>query len=196
MGLNDKGKKFKRVEINTPDGPKYLTYHLGENSIRPEEEISVCEVDCTYHNVCRWLPDPERLDDYDHFRFCDCCTRKGDLAETEEDREIRRMCPLPGEIENVLGELGNPKIIDIILQKNPMIYISDVIDGICADSCDMYTPEHTNCTKDNPMCFLQDLFSKSKKPRNISLSKLNIKRGWPKDGGIDEDLTINYSTDE
>lgn len=191
---DNKGRKLRRVEVPTPNGTKKITYGFGQNGGKADnEEINVCATDCTYYNLCRWLPDPEHQDDFENWRFCDFCTRKGDEAETEEEREIRRMVPLPGELENVLGENGVPRVLSVIAKKNPIVYLNDVIDNVCDKICDMYDPEHSSCGCNNPMCILQDLFPKTIKPKNLKVLKLPEKLS--KDGGR-LDRTIIEETDD
>lgn len=154
-------KKYKTVEVMTSKGPRLLQYMYGERSASADQPINTCEADCQYFKVCRLLPDPENLDAYDRYRFCDFCGRKGDLAQTEEDREIRKMVPVPGCLENELGDVM-PKILEVVKEKNPLVYLSDVIDSVCEFQCDMYDPQHSQCGAGNSMCLLQDLFIKAK----------------------------------
>lgn len=153
-------KKFKSVEVKTPAGPRILQFRFGENSSKDSSSpLNTCEYDCVYQKVCKLLPDPENPDDFAHLRFCDFCTRIGDTADTEEGRELRKYVPVPGEIENQLGDIF-PRILEIVQEKNPIVYLSDVIDCVCEFQCDMYDAEHSQCGAGNSMCLLQDLFMK------------------------------------
>lgn len=170
--------KYKSVKVETPQGERTLQYKCGERFLKSETPVNICEADCSYYKVCRLLPDPTKPKDFKDFRFCDFCTRVAENASTDEEREIRHMVPVPGTIENELGDIY-PRILDVILEKNPMIYLSDVIDCICEFNCDMYDENHSQCGAGNSMCLLQDLFIKAKNRKqdtSIYVKKLDTDR--------------------
>lgn len=170
-------KKYRSVEVNTPKGPRTLQYMYGENSGNSDKPINTCQADCIYEKVCKLLPDPERSEEFTKYRFCDFCTRIGDNADTDEGRELRKMVPVPGCLENELGDVF-PRIIEVIQEKNPIIYLSDVIDCVCGYQCEFYDKDHSQCGKGNSLCLLQDLFFKgnSLKERNQPVRKLDTSR--------------------
>lgn len=151
-------KKFKTVEVKTPKGTFKLQFKPGErfHNKQKEEEVSICDLDCPYSKLCGILPDPENMD-HPEMRFCDLCTRVGDLAETAEDKEIRYCHPVEGTIENELGDVF-PQILEIIKEKNPLLRLDTVIDRICPGMCAEYNKEHTNCGCKNALCIMSDLF--------------------------------------
>ena len=154
--------KIRSVEVNTPFGKRTLQYMFGERSVNSDKPITTCEGDCVYERVCSLLPDPERPNEFKRWRFCDFCTRIGDMADnTDGGQELKRMCPVPGTLENELGDIY-PRILEVVQEKNPIVYLSDVIDSICEFQCDMYDKEHSQCGKGNSLCLLQDLFLKGR----------------------------------
>lgn len=151
-------KKLKTVKAKTPKGTFELQFRPGERFLnqKEESEVSICDLDCPYAKICGILPDPE-YPDKEELRFSDFCTRIGDIAETQEDMEIKFYHPMEGTIENELGEIF-PEILEIVKEKNPLFRLDTIIDRICPGMCGDYCKEHTNCGKKNILCILTDLF--------------------------------------
>ena len=149
-------KKLKTVKVQTPKGTVELQFRPGERFLNQsqDETISICDLDCPYAKICGHLPDPEYPDE---LKFNDLCTRIGDVAETQEDMDIKYYHPVEGTIENELGEIF-PEILEVIKEKNPLFRLDTIIDRICPGMCEDYNREHTNCGKKNILCILTDLF--------------------------------------
>lgn len=151
-------KKIKSVEVKTPKGTFRLQFRPGERFFNQtdDSEVSLCDLDCPYGKICAILPNP-KYPDKPELRFCDFCGELGDIAETQEDKEIKYYCPMEGTIENELGEVF-PEILEIIKEKNPIFRLDTIIDRICPGMCGDYCKEHTFCGKKNALCILTDLF--------------------------------------
>lgn len=150
-------EKYIRISVNTEKGQRSLTF-------RPVDVTNatdlICESDCPYKGVCDKIKDP-RKDAEEGLTFLDFCSEIG----TEEDGSIdenRINCvPIEGTLETELGDIVS--IWGDLIDKNPYVKLSDVIDGVCPGWCDAYTPDHVNCKAGNGSCILRALYLKKKK---------------------------------
>lgn len=165
-------KKLRRVKVMTPEGEKYLMY-------RPISDIPkdciICDSDCPYGKVCGELPDPRNPEDKDSC-FTDFCNEIGENNEKngEESIEMSTYIPCDGELENFFSDKEN--VLQIIIGKDPVFKLTDIIDSCCPSMCDYYDKSHQDCTFENKMCIFRPLFLGTNK-----LKKKNKKNEEDKD---------------
>ena len=157
----------KRVKVDTPKGERYLTFRHVQSLITKDGENKVvgvdCDKQCPYGKICEFFPDPRHLGDK-NYAFCDFCADSGKDIDAEgadgslHTDELKAYVPEERTIENNLGDVF-PEITDIIQEKNPLIRLSTVIDGVCEGLCSMYNKEHTECNVCNGLCLLHGLFT-------------------------------------
>lgn len=144
--------KLKRVKVDTPLGVKYLTF--SPVSEIPTDEL-ICTKYCSYHEVCGKLPHPSDPTNED-LSFTDFCN---DLGEKEGDEDLALTFPCKGELENLFKD--DKSILQIIVGKNPIYRLTDIIDSCCPGMCELYNKEHSKCTERNRMCIFSSLLIKS-----------------------------------
>ena len=159
-------KKLKVAVIETPLGKRRMTFRPVEDKTIIEgtnEQLIggeyLCDVHCPYGKVCQYLPDPRHPENKE-YKFCDLCAELGDRAGDEENEDysiFRTMVPCDGEIERVFGE-DMPKIMDILMEANPMYSLNQIIDAVCPGFCEFYDGEHSQCGAHNSLCILSGLW--------------------------------------
>lgn len=156
-------EKLKRVKVSTPKGDRFITMRPVTDDL--EEGEIFCDSICPYGGkVCQRFPDP-RNPENSELTFCDFCS---DLGEDEGKEELNSMVPLEGEIERAFPDF--PDIVKVIEEEDPLVRVGDVIDSVCADGCDLYRSDHSECTSEYPLCILKGILKDKnfgKKPRRI-----------------------------
>ena len=152
-------EKIRKAKFNTAKGERSMMMRPVLEEL--EEGEVFCDSICPYgEKICSRLPDPE-FPDKPTERFCDFCTR---LGEIEGQEFCNNMVPVEGEIERVFPDF--PDIIKVLEEENPLVKISDVIDEVCKGGCDMYSPDHSNCSSKNQLCILKGLLRSKKRAKN------------------------------
>lgn len=156
------GKILKKrlVTVQTRLGERKLLMEPSPNMTGADEYI--CETRCPYSKVCSFIPDPRKpegtpnIDEVDGFiSFC------GSLGKGEdEDSELRDYYPAEGSIEKTFKDF--PDIYKIVIDKNPLVNIKDVISSACKGWCPDYSDDYCNCTSQNMSCILRGLFTNTK----------------------------------
>lgn len=156
--MEEKSEKLRVVTVNTPIGPRNLTFiHEKDES----ENFIVCE-HCSYYNVCNRLPHPEEPENKDK-SFADFCyIQTSDLEKSPSSGDF---IPKAGTIEENLTDLCDP-YRDLALDNHSYVKLSDVIDTVCSDVCPDYDVSHCNCGASNKFCFLSQLFENKKSKNN------------------------------
>lgn len=151
-------KKLKRVKVMTQKGERVLVFRPIKDI--PTEQV-ICETECPYGKICDKIIDPRNPNNPD-FKFTDFCGDLGEIMEEESESEksknedLTEYVPVEGTIEENLYDF--PDIFQTLIEKNPMVRISDVIDKCCSSWCDSYTKDHSNCNTKNKLCIMHDLF--------------------------------------
>lgn len=151
--------KNRLVTVETPKGKKRILY------TKTEDSGLVCN-DCPYNRVCKLIKDPRNPEDPEktYVDFCAGLELKDFTPEPEESSEdsITMYHPVKGAIEDGLGK-DYPDIIKTVIDSDPRVYVSDIIEEVCKGWCDEYTPERTHCNCNNMSCILRSLFLSVKK---------------------------------
>lgn len=170
-------EKLKRVRIETPEGPKFITFRPVTEL--PEGKKIACDCVCPYGGkVCSRLKDPSAPDDPES-TFMDFCANLGDDLD-EKNRVLATYMPSPGTLEENLPDWNN--VYNVLIKENGYVRVTDVIDSACSDTCPMYDPEHSKCSPENRACLLQDLL----KNKNFNPNALKEM----KEKSEDEDATM------
>lgn len=157
-------EKQKRVKIETEDGTKYITYRPVESI---PEKNTICNVYCRYSKICGRIPDPRNMDDEDS-SYLEFCNSLGDNLGVEEDEKtnnkgtecLSAMIPIEGSLEELYKDRKD--ILQIIIGKDPIYKLSDIIDNCCPGICEFYSADHSDCSIDNGMCILRGLLLNKK----------------------------------
>ena len=149
-------KKLKKCKVNTPKGEIFLTFRPVSSDI-PLDQL-ICDAECPYSKVCDKLPDPRNPEDKD-LSFMDFC---GNLGDEEETQALSDMVPVEGTIEEAfLSEF--PDIFQILIDKNPVVKLKNIVDSFCSTWCDVYQSDYSMCCSENKACIMNDLFLGKKK---------------------------------
>ena len=105
----------------------------------PEYKLP-CDL-CSYHGSCDNIRDPKGRDDITFLDYC------GEMSDS--------MIPVEGTIEKVM----NVDILKMLVEKDPEVKVSKVIDSICPGVCDFYDKSHCNCNSTNRTCILRNLLT-------------------------------------
>ena len=147
-------EKLRNVKIDTEKGERILQFRPVESL--PDGRRWDCDTVCPYGGkICRRLIDPRNPNDpnSDFMNFC------SDLGEDEnadpKDKVLQTYIPVKGTLEENLYDIGN--FYKTLIEKNGFVRITDVIDGVCSDTCPMWNKEHSKCSPSNGACILQDL---------------------------------------
>lgn len=147
--------KIVKVKIETPKGIKYLDYidkkaYMTDKQLGDIRNVCTCET-CPYGiELCRYLIDP-RYPTIINRRFSDFCgTGNTELANFGD------YVPVKGTLEDNLNDIED--FYKTLIRANPTVKLTDVIDKVCDGGCDMYKPDHSECTYSNNFCILRNLF--------------------------------------
>lgn len=148
-----------KVKVSTPKGDRYLMFQPFDDTEKMEK--LPCESVCPYGiKVCEAMPDPRDPSNKAKC-FANWCTELG--READQDKILVRSVPAAGTIESSLGDFK--EIYQALLEKNPMVRLTEVIDCVCSGGCDMYNESHSNCNHENKFCILRNLFKNERIPR-------------------------------
>lgn len=110
--------------------------------------------------MCDKIKDP-RAGAEEGLTFLDFCSELGtDEVGVADERTVNSV-PVEGTIETELEDVVN--IYESMVDKDPYVKLSDIIDCVCSGWCDVYTPDHSNCKSGNGSCILHSLFLNKKK---------------------------------
>ena len=114
-----------------------------------DNSLYVCDELCPYYGLCNDIPDPRDIEN----------TSKSFLDFCEQSEDGNYYIPIEGSIEEYLDKKGYD-MFQSILEYNPKIEITKLIDKVCSGWCENYDPSHCNCKSTNYTCILKNLFEK------------------------------------
>lgn len=159
---NKEVKKLRTVTVNTSMGERKITM-VPFTLDRTRNLVDViCTSSCPYGRVCGKVRHPEHLDDAT-LTLTDWCVRNSFTDDSlKELSDLNNYYPQEGEIEKLYPE-NHDSLKQLIGQKQ-LLDVSEFIDKVCPGFCDRYTPEHTNCSFNNPTCICRELFIRTQDP--------------------------------
>lgn len=153
-------EKVKVIKVADPKGGEELVFKFVPRQSN-NEDIN-CDTICPYANICEKICDPNHLGE-EGYNFVDFCAKVEIDRATEEapdDEEASKTTYIPAEGSLEEAFKNHEDILKQIVDKDPVVRVSKLIDNFCCDFCDSYDEEHTNCTSDNRSCILRKLFIK------------------------------------
>ncbi len=150
--------KIKRISVLTPKGERILSFMPIDEHLLNEQEYTPCDKQCPYGpELCDKIKDPR---DPTNPKKCfgDWCAN---LGNNEGDQpEYANCVPIEGTIEENLGDIQD--IHQTLIEKDPLVKLTNVIDNVCDGYCDMYEQTHSQCNSNNKLCILRKLFKNNK----------------------------------
>ena len=155
--------KFKEVTLRI--NGKLYNFTLVTEDEKQLGAADLCEKYCPYSKMCINIPHPADMNN-NHKHFVSFCNNINDYVEgKDKDPNLEYTSyPARGAIEELFKEMGSNMYKNITSGKNDLlIKVSDVIDSLCPDTCDLYDPKHTKCNSKNSYCILHILLKKDGK---------------------------------
>lgn len=145
-------RKFKKVEINTTKGKRYLVFRPVSKNLEDLACDSICPIGAS---KCMRLKDPTDPTNPERC-FMDFCggLGAGGSEVDEETRELKYYIPEKGTVEENLHDVDN--FFEVLIKDNGYIRVHDLIDKACQD-CPMYDKDHSQCSPENSLCLLQEV---------------------------------------
>jgi hypothetical protein len=153
--------KVKTVEVEVK-GKKFTFrfYPVFDDIDNPEQIFCTS---CPLYSFCDLIPYPCDVDN-EEATFQDFCIQTGDKEYQEVLNEDKLENLVPDFSDAlVFTKYVNSDIFQKIVEKDPYVRLSDVIDSVCGPegyTCPSYNEQHTECTASNGLCILKRIFIK------------------------------------